>query len=49
MYQALSDDLIEEWEADQLLNDSLTTSVPRSLIERRDKVTAITHDQRPKA
>lgn len=35
VYRALSDELIEEWEADQLLNDSLTTSSPRSLIERR--------------
>ena len=35
VYRALSEELIEEWEADQLLNDSLTTSSPRSLIERR--------------
>ena len=35
VYRALSEELIEEWEADQLLNDSLTTSSPRSLIEHR--------------
>ena len=35
VYRALSEELIEDWEADQLLNDSLTTSSPRSLIERR--------------
>ena len=35
VYRALSEEFIEEWEADQLLNDSLTTSSPRSLIERR--------------
>ena len=35
VYRALADGLIEEWEADQLLNDSLETSSPRSLIEGR--------------
>ena len=33
VYRALSEGLIEEREAEQLLNDTLATSSPRSLIE----------------
>ena len=35
VFRALSEGLIEEGEAEQLLNDTLETSSPRSLIERR--------------